>query len=42
MYLFAEDDTDVDDERRPAYDNDSEQGEKERTLDPRAGEDEDE
>jgi hypothetical protein len=42
MYLSADDDTDVDDERRPAYDNDSEQGEEERTLDPPEGEDKDE
>jgi hypothetical protein len=41
MYLSADDDTEVDDERRPAYDNDSEQGEEERTLDPPEGEDED-
>ena len=43
MYLSADDDTELDDdERRPAYDNDSEQGEEDRTLDPPEGEDEDE
>jgi hypothetical protein len=40
MYLSADDDTDVADGRRSAYDNDSEQGEEDRTLELPEGEDE--